>query len=439
MTLPFLTRVRIKNYKSIAACDVKLGSLAFLVGPNGSGKSNFLDALRFVADALSESTKRDYDPANNVVRRTPGTTPDTPLGHALQKRGGIDLVHRQRAGDPRFSIRLDFQLPGDTVGHYAVEVGINENAQHRGEEPQFAIHREECSLGPTRFWYDKSTHDGLPPSSLPSDLDLPRVDPTQLYLHRVALSIEKAPKFKPLLGIHGALQRMRFYNLSADAMRQVSKREPDALLRHDGDNLFSVLPTMRKRQPEIVERIDQYVGCAVPGTSFNLSLMDDVNAMHTEFQQEAPGQTDPRELNLPPRSMSDGTLRVAGILTALLQEDASGPPSLVAIEEPEMALHPAAVGILLGAMKDAAQRMQVIAATHSPELLHSDEVAADELLAVSADAGATVIGKVDEGSRKVLGERLFSPGELLRLDQLEPDDAAAQAACDESDLFEFES
>ena len=47
-----LHRVVLRNYKSIAACDVSLAQLSFLVGPNGSGKSNFLDALRFVADAL---------------------------------------------------------------------------------------------------------------------------------------------------------------------------------------------------------------------------------------------------------------------------------------------------------------------------------------------------------------------------------------------------
>ena len=43
-------RVSLKNYKSIADCDVLLRPLTFLVGPNGAGKSNFLDALRFVAD-----------------------------------------------------------------------------------------------------------------------------------------------------------------------------------------------------------------------------------------------------------------------------------------------------------------------------------------------------------------------------------------------------
>src|SRR6059058_3995860 len=51
----FLTRVVLENYKSIAHCDVRLGPLNYLVGPNGAGKSNFLDAIRFVADALRHS------------------------------------------------------------------------------------------------------------------------------------------------------------------------------------------------------------------------------------------------------------------------------------------------------------------------------------------------------------------------------------------------
>ena len=85
----FIKRVTIKNYKSIAACDVRLGPLMFLVGPNGAGKSNFLDALRFVADALNSS-----------------------LDHAIRDRGGINDVRRRSGGHPNhFSIRLDFALP----------------------------------------------------------------------------------------------------------------------------------------------------------------------------------------------------------------------------------------------------------------------------------------------------------------------------------------
>ena len=89
----FITRVVLKNYKSIAACDVQLQPLTFLVGRNGSGKSNFLDALRFVADALNFS-----------------------LDHALRDRGGINDVRRRSRGHPNhFSIGFEFTLPNELI------------------------------------------------------------------------------------------------------------------------------------------------------------------------------------------------------------------------------------------------------------------------------------------------------------------------------------
>src|SRR6478735_9303064 len=50
---PFLRRVRIRGYKSIAFCDVTLEPLTILVGRNASGKSNFLDALAFLRDIVA--------------------------------------------------------------------------------------------------------------------------------------------------------------------------------------------------------------------------------------------------------------------------------------------------------------------------------------------------------------------------------------------------
>ena len=56
MSEPFrINRVVLKNYRSIAECDVELKNLTFLSGPNGSGKSNFLNSLMFVADSLSST------------------------------------------------------------------------------------------------------------------------------------------------------------------------------------------------------------------------------------------------------------------------------------------------------------------------------------------------------------------------------------------------
>jgi predicted ATPase len=53
-----ITRVVIRNYKSMAACDLHLGPLSIFVGPNGSGKSNFFDVLRFVMEVIWQPFSR---------------------------------------------------------------------------------------------------------------------------------------------------------------------------------------------------------------------------------------------------------------------------------------------------------------------------------------------------------------------------------------------
>jgi predicted ATPase len=97
---PFLRRVKLRNYKSIGACDVELGRLTVLVGRNGSGKSNFLDALRFVADGLQTS-----------------------LDHGIKARGGIDEVRRRSTGHPHnFSIEVEMDLSDWRIARYGFEV-----------------------------------------------------------------------------------------------------------------------------------------------------------------------------------------------------------------------------------------------------------------------------------------------------------------------------
>ena len=114
-----ITRVALRNYKSIAICDVDLAPLTILVGPNGAGKSNFLDALQFTAQALRFS-----------------------LDHALRERGGINEVRRRSRGHPNhFGVRLNFRLPSAN-GWYAFEVG----ARPKG---RYVVRKEECSVSST--------------------------------------------------------------------------------------------------------------------------------------------------------------------------------------------------------------------------------------------------------------------------------------------------
>jgi len=45
-----ITRLQVRNFKSLRDIDLELGPLNVLVGPNMSGKSNILDALRFLRE-----------------------------------------------------------------------------------------------------------------------------------------------------------------------------------------------------------------------------------------------------------------------------------------------------------------------------------------------------------------------------------------------------
>ncbi|WP_218020520.1 AAA family ATPase [Nocardia beijingensis] len=390
--------MRIKNYRSVAACDVRLGSLTFLVGPNGSGKSNFIDALRLVADSLRTS-----------------------LDHALRDRGGISEVRRRSTGHPRnFSIRLDF-ASANTAGHYAFEIGSREGGS-------YAVTKEECrveyvDMETPSCWY--RVERGRVVDS--SEKTLPAVSEDRLLL--VALSGN--PLYRP---IYDGLSEMGFYNLNPDAVRELQSPDAGELLLRDGANVASVLGRLEHRFPKAKERIESYLATVVPGivsvARVNLGPKETL-----EFRQNVQGGG--HSWRFSAASMSDGTLRALGVLVALFQVPATTDNlPLIAIEEPEVALHPAAADVLRDALLEASETRQVLASSHSPELLDSSDIGDDQIIAVTAEEGTTRLARPDRAGIAALRDHLYTPGELLRINQLLPDEGESDPESSQMRLFE---
>lgn len=396
----FIKRVALKNYKSIAACDVALQSLTFLVGPNGSGKSNFLDALRFVTDGLRTS-----------------------LDHALRDRGGINDVRRRSGGHPtHFGIRLEFQLPTGEEGYYAFRIG----AKQQGD---YEVQQEKCWVhAPAVF--EQSHHFEVQSGEIveKSDAVFPPATSDRLYLVNAA----GLPAFRP---VFNALSSMGFYNLNPDRIRDLQQPDAGRLLTRDGSNLASVLAQMSAESAHHKERVEEYLGKIVSGIrgveARNLGPKETI-----EFRQTVVGQGNPWRFLA--ANMSDGTLRALGILVALFQSanGAGDLVPLVGIEEPEVALHPAAAGVLVDSLRDASRLRQVLVTSHSPDLLDDERIETGNILAVAARDGSTEIAPVDEASRAALHQRLYTAGELLRMNQLQPDPRAlGTASYRQMDLF----
>lgn len=153
-----------------------------------------------------------------------------------------------------------------------------------------------------------------------------------------------------------------------------------------------------------------------------------------EFRQDMAGAKHPWRFLA--QNMSDGTLRALGVLVALFQGNQDYAPTLVGIEEPETALHPAASAALREALVRASSQTQIIVTSHSPDLLDDRSLSADSFLAVVSEGGETHIAPLDQASRDIMRQQLFSAGELLRLNQLAPDRTVlAEREARQADLF----
>jgi predicted ATPase len=178
----------------------------------------------------------------------------------------------------------------------------------------------------------------------------------------------------------------------------------------------------------------------VPGIS-NTEAKTFGSQESVEFRQTVKGQA--HAWSFPAFSMSDGTLRAFGILLAAFQAASSKPdghpPLMIGLEEPEMALHPAAAGVLLSALRQGARHCQILVTSHSPELLDNPDISPDALLVVDNDGGLTRIGPVDQASRDILHDKLCTAGELLRQNQLAPSAGAISDVGNERQLNLFDS
>jgi predicted ATPase len=396
-----IRRVILRNYKSIAACDVTLSPLTFLVGANGSGKSNFLDSMRFVSESLSTS-----------------------LDHALRDRGTIKEVRRRSGGHPNhFALRLDFDLPGGSTGHFSFRVGAKPSGGYE-------VQNEECRVlaadltEPEAYYHVKAGH--LVASSVPQ---LPASLADRLQL----VAASGLPAFRK---VYDALSSIQVYNMNPQEIGVMQRPDPGERLRRDGGNAASVLSNL---DAATRARINAYLMRIVPGVqSVEPKTLGSQETI--EFRQVVKGQQHPWHFLA--GSMSDGTLRALGVLLAIDQRgaasDVSRAPSLIGLEEPETALHPAAAAVLLAALREASRTTQIVVTSHSPDLLDNADIEDASLYAVENEYGLTRIGRLDGAGREMLRQRLFTPGELLRQNQLAPDPAAIADVRSESQLGLFE-
>jgi predicted ATPase len=206
------------------------------------------------------------------------------------------------------------------------------------------------------------------------------------------------------------LMDYEIYTIFPNTLREPQKQSREEYLQSHGENLASVIKRMRgKKRNEAIAEI-------VLGMQKVIPDLDNVVA------QAVGGYIVPRFFVKPEgqkrhafdvNQMSDGTLRVLGLLVALYQDPG---PSIMALEEPELTVHPGLMQLLAEAIKEVGQTRQIFVTTHSPEFL--DHFEPDQVIAVNYRDNQTIARPIRTNQKKAVREKLFRLGELMVIEGL---------------------
>ena len=405
-----ITRMCVKNFRSIRNLDMELGPLTVLVGPNASGKSNVLDALRFIRDAVARG-----------------------VDFAISQRDGMDSIrhrHRPGRGRPRdvelgviatfrgVALDYNFVLAGNADGGYRVK-------------REYGSYKLDTKSGRVDFRINEGR---VITPKISSDLEMEELGIEDLSFFTIfrafptgrsdesqtPRSASRVRSHIGLLWVRSGLLSVGFYHGFPNVIREPQKQLTAERLDEHGENLASVLREMGrgKRNPRGIRDIRDALSHALPGIT-NVTSKPVGGYLVVQFEHA--NIDGGKGIWLDAAQESDGTLRILGLLTAIHQPRR---PPLLGIEEPEMAIHPGVLPVLADEFQEASLRMQVVITTHSPDFI--DQFPVECIRAVEFVDGETRVGTVSERQASAVRERLFTLGELHRMEGLEIHPPVAQ-------------
>lgn len=367
----FIRSLRLANFLSFGpdAEPVELGPLNVLVGPNGSGKSNFLEALSLLRAFATPGSLA------SVIRDGGGISEWSWKGRSSQRieieasidQGSLPSARSQDLGHLRHALSFTevgqrFEIVDERVEHAVAAPGRPKPYLYFGYENG----RPKINRGGTTR---KLTREAVNPED---SILAQRRDP-DVY-----------PEITRLASLYGAIRLYREWSFGRGATFRAPERTdlPNDFLAPDISNVTMVLNALRGR-PAVKRRIVEY--------------LNRLAERFDDFDTRVEGGTiqlflHERDWVVPATRLSDGTLRYLCLLAILLHPD---PPPLVAIEEPELGLHPDMMPTLAELLVDASSRTQLVVTTHSDTLVDALSEVPDALVVCERNDGVTTMRRLD--------------------------------------------
>ncbi|MBA2288029.1 MAG: AAA family ATPase [Ktedonobacteraceae bacterium] len=350
------SQVHLENWRNFTHVDVPLQQRMFLIGANASGKSNLLDAFRFLRD----------------IARVGGG-----FEKAIVDRGGVSRL-RSLAARRNPEIIIDVHIEDDDNITWRYHLAIIQD------------NRGRPTLKEEKVWKADQLLLERPDTLDAGDKEL---------LHQTHLEqINSNRNFREIADFFNTI---RYYHIVPQLIREPDRSAGRKFDPYGGDFLEQIAGTSKKVQDSRLRRIESALRVAVPQLQALQMYKDNrgvphIRGKYDHWRSQGAWQTE--------ADFSDGTLRLMGLLWALL--DGTGP---LILEEPELSLHAEVASHIPEMMaqiqkSQKRQARQILASTHSSDLLSDEGIAPDEvLLLLPTPAGTKVeVGIEVDGIKQLL-------------------------------------
>ena len=379
----FFRSLHIQRFKSLT--DVSLLNLTpatVLVGQNAAGKSNIVEAIKFLISACRDG-----------------------LDNAVTTHEGIEVI-RQFSKNKPYDIRFRFEFDD---GFYELVIASRNRTYYvKKESASWAMrlrpleNKEEAK----RLSFERNAQGEIDAGEETLKYGFGRVS-------KSIASNELAIGLMPFFPLDR--QSLGFLNLYPNTLRTPHRPDRDTRLKSNGENWASVIKSMRgnERGRLSLETILGLMKKVMPGLE-EIAVKSIGGYLVPQFLFRETPKSPAHYFD--PVQLSDGTLRVFGLLLALYQQPRA---TFIAIEEPEQNINPAVLGLLADAIKEASKTTQILITTHSPSFI--EHFSPEQIRVVDMRHGETIVSPIRSSQVKTVKDRLMSIGEIMSMDGLQPE------------------
>lgn len=338
----YLHRMSLSGYKSIRQmADLEFTPLNVLIGANGAGKSNLISFFKMLNFSMTNSLK-EY-----VAR----------AGYANS------ILHQGAQVTKQITASLSFRRP---QGHNIYELALTHSDNS-------LIFTEEAVT-----WHK----DGHPnPKRTPLGVGVDRT----LLNDAARLRDDTVKQVRQLLTSARVYQ---FHDTSPTSpLRSKWKLDDNRYLFDHGGNLAPVLFYLRERKRATYDLIVSTIRLAAPFFEDFALEPDRLNPNVIDLRWREKDSS----YELGAHQISDGTLRFMALVT-LLCLPPEELPGMMIIDEPELGLHPAAIGILGELIKAASASVQVFVSTQSVTLVN--QMGIEDVMVAEREGGQSVFRRL---------------------------------------------